>query len=69
MKKAFKQSKWWFYLPLISLVFLHKMSEWVFKGETSEDCGWRSIVIDLTIPLHLFATFFLLFYFELLPIK
>jgi hypothetical protein len=33
MLKTIKQSKWWFYIPLISIFFINKMIQWNFEDE------------------------------------
>lgn len=60
MKKALKESKWWFFIPLISLIFLHKMSIWVFSAENTNDCGYRGIIATYSIFLHLIPILFLI---------
>lgn len=65
MIKAFLDSKWYWYIPIISMYFLSQMSRWGFEPETVEERNYRSIIIDLTIPLHVFGIIFLLFYFKI----
>lgn len=33
MLKTIKQSKWWFYIPLISIFFINKMIQWTNEDE------------------------------------
>lgn len=63
MKKALKDSKWWFFIPLVSLIFLHTMSKWTFQAENSNDCGWRGIVCTYSIFLHIIPICLILNYF------
>ena len=57
--KQLRFEKWYWFIPLISIVFLYKMSTWVFMAINSIDCGNRMNIIMLTIPIHVF-TFFLI---------
>ena len=53
MKKTIYSSKWYWYIPLISLFFLHEISIWILE---SEDTSLRSHKINLLLyiifPLH-----------------
>jgi len=60
MRKAFLQSKWWFYIPIISIFFIKYMTEWVFRGEDSVDCTYRNIVIHFIIFIHILPLMFLI---------
>lgn len=53
MKKAFLESKWWFFIPIISLLFIHKITLWVFDGKDNLDMGWRDVVISFSLFLHI----------------
>jgi hypothetical protein len=63
MKKALLASKWWFYIPIISLFFIPKMSKWVFSGKTSNDMGWRDIVVAFSMIFHAFFAVGIIMYF------
>lgn len=68
MIKAIRQSKWWFYIPLISLIFIHKMGKWTFKADTNLDCGYRSILVTYTmILIHVPAILIILIKIGILP--
>ena len=45
MKKAFSDSKWWFYIPIVSLFLLKKISEWVLNSETPQEFNYRNILV------------------------
>ena len=65
MKKAFLDSKWWFYIPIISLFFIPKMSNWVFDGKTTLECQWRDIIITFSLFIHTITCIGILMYFKL----
>jgi hypothetical protein len=52
MKKAFLDSKWYFYIPLISIFFLKEMVNWIFDGKDSEECNYRNCIISYTTFIH-----------------
>lgn len=62
MKKALLDSKWWFYIPIISIFFLKKMVDWVFEGKSSIEMSWRHVVITYTIFLHTIPLMYLIMY-------
>lgn len=53
MKKTIYSSKWYWYLPLVSLFFLHEISIWILE---SSDYSVRSAKINVLLfiiyPLH-----------------
>jgi hypothetical protein len=52
MKKAIKDSKWWFYIPIISMLFMSKITCWIFDGKTTLERQWRSILILYSTIIH-----------------
>ena len=52
MKKAFLESKWWFYIPVVSMFFIPKMSRWVLDAKTTNDMQWRDIIIMYSLFIH-----------------
>ena len=66
MWKLLKQTKWYWYLPIISLFFIHKMSIWVFEGEDAIERGWRDIIILFLIIPNSFYVLFLILFFHIL---
>ena len=69
MIKAISQSKWYWYIPIVSIFFLKQMSSWIFAEKDESLRGWKLIVVDMTIPLHVISIIFLLLYFHALPLK
>jgi hypothetical protein len=61
--KELKQSKWYWFIPVIGLGFLWQMSKWMFNGETYIDRGWRLIVIECIIPINVMTLVLLYYYF------
>jgi hypothetical protein len=53
MKKTIYSSKWYWYIPLVSLFFLHEISIWILEPD---DMSLRSNRINLLLftifPLH-----------------
>lgn len=61
MLKAILNSKWYWYIPIISLIFIKQMGYWSFKADTNLDCGYRSILVTYTmILIHVPAILILL---------
>lgn len=64
MKKALLASKWWFYIPIASLFFIPEMSKWVLSGETSNDIGWRDIIIGFLMIFQAFFVVVIIIYLQ-----
>lgn len=62
MKKAILESKWWFYIPIISIFFLKKMVDWVFEAKTTVEISWRHVIISYTLFLHAIPIIYLINY-------
>jgi len=63
MKKAILESKWWFYIPIISLLFLNKISKWVLDGETFNDRCYRDILMSCAVFIHVIPIYGIITYF------
>ena len=48
MKKALLESKYWFYIPIISLLFLPNIAEWAVEKESNH----RSIIMLMSMLIH-----------------
>lgn len=46
MRKAIKESRWFWYIPVIWLFCIPEMSKWALSAEQEIDRGWRIILID-----------------------
>ena len=66
MIKAILASKWYWYIPIFSLIYIHAMSKWVFEADKEIDRGWRMIVVDFSIFPHVIAIIILLMKFNIL---
>ena len=51
MIKAIRQSKWWWYIPIFSLVFIKEMGKWTFEAETNIESNYRSVLVTYTVIL------------------
>jgi hypothetical protein len=60
MKKAFLESKWWFYIPILSHIRISEITEWVMNGEKELDRTYRHYLVLLIILLQSFMTLKLL---------
>ena len=63
MKKAFLESKWWFYVPIISLVKISEITEWVMTGEKELDKMYRHFLILCITILQAIIIFKLFLFF------
>jgi hypothetical protein len=52
MKKAFLDSKWWFYIPIVSLFLVKKMAEWVLDSKTPLEFNYRYNLICYSLFIH-----------------
>lgn len=61
MLKLLSSCKWYWFLPFIGVIFLHKISCWVFEHPTIEGRMNRDSFILITIiPIHCLCFYFLL---------
>ena len=51
MKKAFQESKWWWYIPAISLFFIEEQADWAMKG-TDRESYMKTMLTTLLLVLH-----------------
>lgn len=54
MKKAFLESKWWFYIPILSYIRVWEISEWVLNGENENDRISRHLLVLVVLMLQAF---------------
>lgn len=66
MRKAFQESKWWWYIPIISLFFIQQQSVWALEtGTDDRDKYMKTMLVTLLIVYHVLCFFLTLFtYFE-----
>jgi hypothetical protein len=44
MWKAIKESKWYWYIPIVSFIFFKEMTNWEMSGKTLHECMNRNVV-------------------------
>lgn len=60
MEKVFKDSKWWFYLPLISLCFTKSMVLWVFEPNNNKEMYYRYTLLMYVNFIHVIPIIYLI---------
>lgn len=56
MKRAFKESKWYWYIPIISMFWIKQMAEWILNGENEAERSNRYVVIMYSFyPIQTFG--------------
>jgi len=61
MKKAIMQSKWRWYIPVISIFFVEQMAEWAISAEKAQDIRYRARIILLVIMYQGFSVMCLMY--------
>lgn len=56
MRKALSQSKWWWYIPMLSLFFIEEQSVWVMEATDDRESYFRDMLVTLLLGYH--ACFF-----------
>jgi len=60
MRKAFLDSKWWFYLPVFFVVFLKPFVLWVFDPKEYEQRYYRHLLSWYIVLYQLIPLLFIL---------
>lgn len=51
MRKAIKDSKWYWWIPLVYFIFLFKISKWTFEPDSIQERADRGTLCDfLMLP-------------------
>lgn len=53
MKKAIMQSKWRWYIPVISFFFIEEQAEWVWEAKDQKDIYYRDILIIFLLVINI----------------
>lgn len=62
MINQIKNSKWYWYIPLLSMFFLHEISVWVLEAKGFDVRYERNnVVLMVIIPIHLLAIIGIIF--------
>lgn len=62
MLKEIKNSKWYWFIPLLSMFFLHEISVWVLEAKDFDSRYQKNnVVLFVIIPIHLIAIMTIVF--------
>jgi uncharacterized membrane protein len=53
MKKAFLDSKWWFYIPIVSLFLIKSIAVWILDSKTAVEFNYRHILMSYSLFIHI----------------
>lgn len=63
MIQAIKDSKWYWYIPIVGLFFISSIVDWIFEPKVVQDMHYRNLVILYYVVLiHSPAAIFILHY-------
>lgn len=62
MRKAIKDSKWYWYISLLWLYFLPTMSKWTLEEKDGLESGWRLFLIEILMFPTIITGFLIVFY-------
>jgi hypothetical protein len=63
MKKAFKDSKWYWYIPILWFYFLPQISRWMLNGENLNERAFRLVVTEILILPNVFVIIGIIMHF------
>lgn len=61
MLKAIKDSKWYWWIPIIWLFCIHKMSKWIFEPDSYVERTYRGLLVELLMFPTLFIILLVIF--------
>ena len=64
MKKAILDSKWYWYVSLVWVFYIHQMSKWCFEPESYSERVSRSILTDMLMFPTIIFTLAIIIYFK-----
>lgn len=62
MKKLIKETKWWWYIPVISIFFIEEQAEWVYKyTEIKKHDDYKAWIMMAILVMNAFSIALLLY--------
>lgn len=62
MRKAIKSSKWYWWIPFVSLFHIEEQSEWAIKGDDDRDVYMRTMLVCFLLVYQIIFFTFLVFF-------
>lgn len=65
MKKAIKDSKWYWWIPIVYVFYIGEIIDWTFESDDVEERNNRHNLATLLIYPNIFVTIGIILYFEI----
>lgn len=53
MKQTVSQSKWWWFIPIVSIFYIEEQSEWAYNAKTVGEYDCRLVLVTFMLLVHM----------------